>query len=225
MEVRLGTQRALPTGVLPGLLATHIRKVLVGPVDFEAGGEDEKTQLLEAHVAENGKSRADVGAVVHGAAAAVDDEIGGAGERGGPGFDLTEAISGAALAVELRAFDVTRGEQTLETDKQNGGRGLGVGEFSGQSGGLDGLRVGPRVSGILSVHIGEKETKRHQRENGTKKYKRKTARGKTSRHGQKNLRINRRDSLAQEKTRTHHRAHREQKGRINGFVRRGCESV
>ena len=72
---------------------------------------------------------------------------------------MGEAIRVAAHAVKLRALDVPRRVQTLETDEEDGGRGLGVREFLVQRGGLDGLGVGPRIARILCMR--EREEKRN----------------------------------------------------------------
>lgn len=137
----------LPYSIL--LLAFIVGEALVGPVGFEARGKNEDAELGEAEIVKGSEGGTEVRAVIERAAAAIDNEIGGAGESRGPGFDLGEAVGAAARAVVLSAFDVAGGVEALKADEENEGRGFGIREFLVQLGGLDGLRVGPGNGGVL----------------------------------------------------------------------------
>src|SRR5437762_8973597 len=75
------------------LLHTLLQGIaLAGPVGGETRGNHEHAEFLQAHAAEGVVGRADVGAFIKRAAAAVDDQIGRAGKRGGPGFQFRKAL-------------------------------------------------------------------------------------------------------------------------------------
>lgn len=177
------TVSALATGRYPGgdckvaasrrtpkLMALFVGEVFVGPIRFEVGGENEQAKVGETHVAEYGEGGTDVGAMVHGTAATVDDEIRRAGERCGPGFDLREAVGSAALAVELRAFDMSSCVEAWEADEENCRGDFWLGELFVERGGLDGLCVSPRIRGILCMRV-RQQTKSNQRKKETNKRK------------------------------------------------------
>jgi hypothetical protein len=111
------------------LLAFVVGEAFVGPVGFETGGKDEDMKLGEAEIVERGEGRTDIGAMIERAATAIDDEIGGAGEGGGPRLDLREAVSAAARAVVLGAFDVAGGVEALKTDEEDEGGGFRIRKF------------------------------------------------------------------------------------------------
>jgi len=150
-----------PPAFVPQLWAFIVGEAFVGPVGFEAGREDEHAELGETEIMKSGKGRADVWAMVKRATATIDDKISGAGKAGGPGFNLPEAFAVAAGAVVLRALDVTRGIEALETYEENDRSGFGIGKLFVQVGGLNRLRVAPGNGSVL------REKRPTQKKHGT----------------------------------------------------------
>ena len=86
------------------------------PVGGEIVGEEKDAEVGEAHVAESGESGAEVGAVVEGAAAAIDYEIRGAWEGCSEFFQVGEALFGLSGAVENGAGNVGACVERMEAD-------------------------------------------------------------------------------------------------------------
>src|SRR5579862_1961621 len=120
------------------LIGFVVGEAFGGPVGREVVWKEEDADFFEAEVLECFKRGADVWAVVHRAATAIDNEACGARKSRGPRGEFFQAFRVAGCAVIDRALDVARGIETLEADENYGGRRLRVFEFFGEIRRLDG---------------------------------------------------------------------------------------
>ena len=117
------------------------------PVGGEVRGEDEHAQVREAHVAQRGEGRADVGAARKGAAAAIDHQIRLARKSSRPFFQIGKALCGRRGAVERGSGDVCAFEEGAETgtDDNRGTGALRRRELADEIRRLDGLCGRPGI--------------------------------------------------------------------------------
>src|SRR5208337_2861715 len=101
------------------LLALVVGVALVSPVHGEIRGQDEDAKFGEAEIAKPGESGAEVGAAVHRTAAAIDDQLGGARQRGGPSLEFLQARFISRHAVVLRALDVAGSVKAIKAHEDN----------------------------------------------------------------------------------------------------------
>src|SRR5664279_3713703 len=95
--------------------------------------------------------------MVHRAAAAINDEVRGARQTGGPSLQIRKSIDAAATAVELGPFDMPSGVQALEANKHYGGCRLCIGKFLYKFVRLNGLRSSPGIGRTLGAARRENE--------------------------------------------------------------------
>jgi hypothetical protein len=93
---------------------------------------------------------------------------------------LSETLRTAARTVILSALDVSRGVETLETDKKNRRSFLWIGEFPQQITGFNGLRDVPRIGGILRVREWKKSDEREENSSTRASRHSESLRGRTS---------------------------------------------
>src|SRR5208283_652166 len=150
------------------LLAPIVGISLGSPVHGEIRGQEEDAKFGEAEIAKRGESRTEVGAAVHRTAAAIDDQLGGAGQRGGPSLEFQQARFISRHAVVLRALDVPGSVEAIEAHEDNCGSGFGVAEFLQQIRRLDGLRGSPWVRGGAQRNVRDHEQSRGDRQKNSK---------------------------------------------------------
>ena len=100
----------------------------------------------EAHLVQGRKGRAEIGAALNGAAAAIDDQIGVLGKGSGELFKLGDALVGGTGAVEGSAGDVSAGVKSMDPHIDDFERRIALSlEFLGEISGRNDLRSGPWV--------------------------------------------------------------------------------
>lgn len=126
------------------------------PVGGEAGGENEDAKVAKAHAVQGGESRAEVGAAVKRAAAAVNDEVCVLRESGGEFLEVGDAFFFGAGAVEDSARDVSTRVEGSNADVDDLEGRIFFLEFFGEAGRRDSLvrvpGIGLRRQGASSGH-------------------------------------------------------------------------
>src|SRR5208337_1138318 len=144
--------------------ALIVRIALVGPVQGKIRGEEEDAEFCKAEIVQRGESGAEVRAAVHRTATAIDDQLGGAGQRGGPRLEFLQAHFIPRHAMILRALDVAGSVKAVEAHKDNRKSGFRVVEFFQQVRRLNGLQGGPRVSRGAQRSVRDQQQSRGERE-------------------------------------------------------------
>src|SRR6202008_2032166 len=103
-----------------------------GPVRDEILWEQKHAKILEAESLQRLDGGRDIRAFFHRAAAAVNYQVGCAGNSGGPGGQLFQAFFASRRAVGLSTLDVSRIVKPLESHEDDGRRRFRIAEFLNQ---------------------------------------------------------------------------------------------
>jgi len=160
--------------VASALLAFCGGVALGDPIGGEGIGKDEDTDVGKAEFLEGIEGRADVGTLVHRAAAAVENDVADARHVGGPLLDVGDAFFGGTGADESSAGDVAALEEGVNADVDDLGRVAdGFVDFADEINGLDGLLGSPGIGGgwlrLRLLRFGNSGERRGEEGGGEKK--------------------------------------------------------
>jgi hypothetical protein len=115
------------------------------PIGGEIVGQHEHAQMSEAHIVESFKRGANVGAMRHGTASAIDDDVRSAWNFLRPPFEIVKTLGVGSGSVKDSAGNMRAVKERAKADANNH-RTVRSGEFLEQLLGLDSLGGSPRIS-------------------------------------------------------------------------------